>query len=56
MRIKDVEGKTIEKICTKRGVQQKTEKLKNMLVSRRNDFYLVAFFPLAIKFLGLFYT
>ena len=28
-----------------RGAQQETEKLKNMPVSRRNEFFLVAFLP-----------
>ena len=49
MRIKDVERKEMEKRCTKRGAQQKTEKLKktnkykNRPVSRRNEFCLIAF-------------
>ena len=56
MRIKDVEEKEVKKICTKRGAQQKTEKLKNMPISSRRVFYLVTFLPLAIKSLGVFYT
>ena len=42
MRIKDVEGKSIEK---RKDVQKKTEKLKNMPVLRRNEFCLVSFLP-----------